>query len=81
MPILPLWTGVLLGKQIVDGDVMAVARDTNLPAENWSKYIKTDIGAKERERPSKFVVGLKVAIEGPTKAYGVSRGCQKENKN
>ena len=60
MPILPLWSGLLLGTITVDCDLFfLIARDT-LIAENWFKYVKHDIGATARARPSKFIIGLKL---------------------
>ena len=67
MPLVPLWSGLMLGTKTVDGDLFAIARDTNSIAESWFKYIKHDIGAKARARPSKFVIDLKVAIESRLK--------------
>ena len=46
MPLVPLWSGLVLGTKTVDSDLFAIARDTNSIAESWFKYVKHDIGAK-----------------------------------
>ena len=44
MPLMPLWSGLMLGTKTVDSDLFAIARDTNSIAESWFKYVKHDIG-------------------------------------
>lgn len=62
MPILPLWSGIVLSEiKVEDGTVLS--RDTNSPVENWFKYLKVDLAKGDRDRPSKFVILLKTAIE------------------
>jgi len=55
LPIVPFWTGMLLKDN---------TRATSAPVENWFKFLKKDSGIRKHERPYKFVIKLKEAIQG-----------------
>jgi len=55
MPIVPFWTGILLKNE---------TRATSAPVESWFKFLKKDTTIKKHERPYKFIVKLKEAIQG-----------------
>ena len=78
--MIPLWSGLLLRTKHVNGDVLAVARDTNSYAENWFKYVKHDIEAKSRARPANFVIDLKVAVESRMRLCDFPGAEKKENQ-
>lgn len=61
LPVYPLWSRVVLGYIQDEEDIRT--RDTNVPVENWFKFLKEDKGMKKM-RPGQFVIDLKRAVEG-----------------
>jgi len=55
MQIVLFWTGMLLKDE---------TRSTSAPVKNWFKFLKKDTGIRKHERPYKFFIKLKEAIQG-----------------
>ena len=79
---LPFWTGIMMGDltryqsdtcKDVELTVNCCFHETNSPAENWMKIVKTSVlQGKKRLRPAKFILKLNSNRKGRLREYRLS---------